>query len=152
MEHKRLVALLSSVCSHDIIVHQASVRQAKLVSAAFARPRRSQPASRIRSFFCTSFLAATGPRRHFAGIHAPPSKKSLGIRPRVLGEPGISEYFVAWDRGVYKRIDCVSGRIAEAWCEDIARGRGSEPGGERHAKSHGIYRHCANSAQRSYGD
>ncbi len=150
--HTRLVARRSLACRRDIIIRQASVRQAKLVSSALARPRHSQPASRIRSFLCSSFFATTCPRRYSGRIHASPRKESLGFHPRIICEPGISEYFVAWKCGVCERIGGVSGRVAAARCEDIGSGRGSEPGGECHANSHGIYRRCPNSTQRNYGD
>ena len=150
--HGRPVVRRSMACRRDIIIRQASVCQAKFVSAAFARPQRSHPASRIRSFLSSYFFASVSPRRYSGGIHSLAGPKSLGLHSRIIGEPGISEYVVAWERGVCKRISGVSGRVAEAWCEDSAYGCGGEAGGERHAKSHGIYRRCANSAQRNYGD
>jgi hypothetical protein len=48
----------SPVCSRDIIIQQASVRQAKFVFAALARPRDSLPAAPICTFFCFGFFAA----------------------------------------------------------------------------------------------
>ena len=99
-EHNRAAALRASSCRRGIIRRQASVRQAKFVSAALRRSRDFPPTSRILSFLCTYFSAATSSRRYFGRIRTPPGTESLGVHPWIFGELGISEPIFAPEHGV----------------------------------------------------
>ena len=142
----------SLVRSRDIIIRQACVRQAKFISAAFARPRYSLSTPPICSFLCFSFCVEGCERRYDGGIRASASAKSLGLCTWIFSDAGISESFLASKCRICKCIGGVPGRVAEARSEDFVGGRGSQFNRERYAESHAIYWRCSNSTQRNYRD
>jgi hypothetical protein len=57
------VAFLNCFCRRDIIIRQASVRQAKFVPSALSRPRSFLPTARILAFVFFSSRKRRFPRR-----------------------------------------------------------------------------------------